>query len=105
MKRLLALSALMALFSFTILSAQEVKPEDQPGYFGGSLLTETPEEGRALAIKIARITVKTIQSDIEVLKKERPDYSTDAEDLMRAAQVVAIEFQTIAAANNYWRDK
>jgi len=30
-------------------------------------------------------------------------YSVDPNSLTAASQVVAIEFQTIAAANNYWR--
>ncbi|PAK63170.1 hypothetical protein B9K00_12780, partial [Staphylococcus caprae] len=37
------------------------------------------------------------------LKAGRPEYAVDPDSLTAAAQVVAIEFQTIAAANNYWR--
>ena len=70
---------------------------------GGTLKTATPEEGRALAMKIARHTIHNIQPDLEVLKGGRPNYSTKPEALIAAGQVVAIEFQTIAAANNYWR--
>lgn len=70
---------------------------------GGTLITETPEEGRALAIKIARHTVRTIQPDMAVLKEGRPIYATDPDSLTAASQVVSIEFQTIAAANNYWK--
>jgi hypothetical protein len=70
---------------------------------GGSLLTDTPEEGRALALKMARHTVHNIQPDLDILKGGRPNYATDPDSLMAACQVVAIEFQTIAAANNYWR--
>ena len=70
---------------------------------GGTLITATPEEGRALAMDIARHTVHNIQPDLDVLKGGRPNYSTDPDSLIAASQVVAIEFQTIAAANNYWR--
>jgi hypothetical protein len=70
---------------------------------GGSLITDTPEEGRALALKIARHTVHNLQPDLDILKGGRPNYSTDPDSLIAASQVVAIEFQTIAAANNYWR--
>jgi hypothetical protein len=70
---------------------------------GGSLITATPEEGRALALKIARHTVHNIQPDLDILKGGRPNYATDPDSLIAASQVVAIEFQTIAAANNYWR--
>jgi hypothetical protein len=70
---------------------------------GGTLLTATPEEGRALALMIARHTVHNIQPDLDVLVGGRPNYSTSPDALVAASQVVAIEFQTIAAANNYWR--
>lgn len=70
---------------------------------GGTLITATAEEGRKLAIAIARHTVKSIQPDMEVLKAGRPKYATDPDSLTAAAQVVAIEFQTIAAANDYWK--
>lgn len=70
---------------------------------GGSLITATPEEGRALALTIARHTIHNLQPDLDILKGGRPNYSTKPESLIAAGQVVAIEFQTIAAANNYWR--
>lgn len=73
------------------------------GIPGGTLITDTPEEGRQLAMLIARHTIHQIQPDLDVLKAGRPNYSTDPNSLTAAAQVVAIEFQTIAAANNYWR--
>ena len=70
---------------------------------GGTLITETPEAGRELAFSIARNTIHNIQPDLDVLVEGRPKYSTSSESLIAAGQVVAIEFQTIAAANNYWR--
>jgi hypothetical protein len=70
---------------------------------GGTLITATPEEGRALAFMMARHSVHNIQPDLDVLKGDRPNYSTDPDSLIAASQVVAIEFQTIAAANDYWR--
>ncbi len=71
---------------------------------GGTLITTTPEEGRALAITMARhMMIHNIQPDLDVLKAGRPNYATNPESLIKASQVVAIEFQTIAAANDYWR--
>ena len=70
---------------------------------GGTLITDTPEEGRALAMLIARHTIHNIQPDLDVLKEGRKTYAMDPNSLTAASQVVAIEFQTIAAANNYWR--
>lgn len=68
-----------------------------------SLLTETPEEGRQLAVKMARLIIKVTQPDAETRGKLRPVYSQDAAMLIAIGQTVAIEFATIAAANNYWK--
>lgn len=68
-----------------------------------TLLTDTPEEGFALAVKMSRMGVKTTQPDVEVLHKLRPVYANNADSLTAASQVIAINFQTVAAANNYWR--
>jgi len=68
-----------------------------------SLITATPMEGRALAITLARKSISAMQSDPEVKKKLRGDYANDSAQLISAAQVIAIEFQTIAMANNYWK--
>ena len=70
-----------------------------------SLIVATPEEGFQLAIALARKGVTETQPDKEVLKKLRPAYAHDPDSLIAASQVVAIHFQTIAAANNYWRDE
>lgn len=69
---------------------------------GGTIITATPEAGRALALTIARHTIHNLQPDLDILKAGRPNYSANP-DTIAAGQVVAIEFQTIAAANNYWR--
>lgn len=67
-----------------------------------SLLTNSPEEGRSLAIKIARLTIKATQPDAAVREKLRPVYANDAAMLIAIGQTVATEFATIAKANNYW---
>jgi len=68
-----------------------------------SLITATPEEGFALAVKLARMGVKTTQPDKEVLFMLRDVYSKDPDALIACSQVIATHFQTVAAANNYWR--
>ncbi|AKJ15652.1 hypothetical protein ABB07_38005 [Streptomyces incarnatus] len=70
---------------------------------GNSLITATPEEGRALAVKLARLSVKATQPDGDVRQRLRPVYGENADSLIAVAQVVATEFATIAAANGYWR--
>ncbi|PSM48194.1 hypothetical protein C7Y66_15770 [Chroococcidiopsis sp. CCALA 051] len=68
-----------------------------------SLLTETPEEGRQLAVTMARLIIKLTQPDEEKRQQLRKIYDNDAMMLIAVGQVVAAEFATIAAANNYWR--
>jgi glycerate-2-kinase len=70
---------------------------------GKSLLTKTPEEGRQLAVKMARLIIKVTQPDAAVREKLRPIYAEDPAMLIAIGQTVAQEFATIAAANNYWR--
>lgn len=69
-----------------------------------TLITATPEEGRALAMMLARKSIGAIQTDADVRAGLRPLYANSPEMLTAAAHVVAIEFATVAAANNYWRD-
>lgn len=68
-----------------------------------TLTTETPQDGFELAVTLSRRGVKYTQPDTEVLKTLRPEYANSADGLTAASQVIAINFQTIAAANNYWR--
>ncbi|WP_246263350.1 hexameric tyrosine-coordinated heme protein [Caulobacter soli] len=68
-----------------------------------SLLTETPELGFDLAIKLSRVAVKKTQPDEQIRLRLREVYEKDADALIASSQVVAINFQTVAAANGYWR--
>lgn len=68
-----------------------------------TLLTATPQEGFELAITLSRRGVKYTQPDAATLHRLRPEYAQDADALVAASQVIAINFQTVAAANNYWR--
>lgn len=68
-----------------------------------SLLTDTPEEGRQLAIKMARLIIKATQPDEQKRNQLRDVYANDAMMLIAIGQTVATEFATIAAANHYWR--
>ncbi|HMM48036.1 MAG TPA: hexameric tyrosine-coordinated heme protein [Miltoncostaeaceae bacterium] len=68
-----------------------------------TLITDTPQEGFELAIALSRRGVKYTQPNPEVLHKLRPVYSEDADSLTAASHVIALNFQTVAAANDYWR--
>lgn len=68
-----------------------------------SLITKTPQEGFELAITLSRKGVAYTQTSPEVRDKLRPIYANDPDALTAASQVIATNFQTIAAANNYWK--
>ena len=67
-----------------------------------TLTTETPTEGYALAVKLARMAVKMTQPDDAVRAELRSVYEHDAGALIAASHVVAVHFATVAAANRYW---
>jgi Hexameric tyrosine-coordinated heme protein (HTHP) len=68
-----------------------------------TLITTTPEEGRALAVMLARNSTHAMQGELETLKAGRAQYAHDPFGLIAASHVIAVEFSTVAAANNYWR--
>ncbi len=68
-----------------------------------TLITKTPQEGFELATKLARMGVKATQPSAEIRSKLRPVYGENADSLIASSQVIATHFQTISAANNYWR--
>ncbi len=68
-----------------------------------SLQTDTPQEGFELALTLARKGVAYTQTSAEVREKLRPTYAENADSLTFASNVVAVHFQTVAAANNYWK--
>lgn len=68
-----------------------------------SLITNTPQEGYDLAVKLSRVAVKMTQPYPEVRNELRKTYESDADALIAVSAVVATHYQTVAAANNYWR--
>ncbi|WP_296153993.1 hexameric tyrosine-coordinated heme protein, partial [Pseudonocardia sp. SCN 73-27] len=56
---------------------------------GGSLKTTTPQEGRELAFKMARLVIKATQPNAEVREHLRDVYANDAAMLLQIAGVVA----------------
>lgn len=101
-----SIAALLAgLLAVGTLAAEEPKDSSpDQGKDTLSLITDTPAEGFDLAVQLARRAVVATQPDKKVLFEQRPEYSKDAGDLIAASHVVAVHFQTIAAANDYWRE-
>ena len=68
-----------------------------------SLLTDSPQVGFDLAVKMSRVGVKVTQPSDDIRKELRAAYDHDTAQLIATSQVIAINFQTVAAANDYWR--
>lgn len=100
MLRLTLIAPLLLLLSFNT-QANDMQADDN---YVPSLITESPYEGRLLAIKLVRKTIGTIQTDSAAKHRVRAKYAENPDMLMNAAELVAMEFKTIARANNYWRD-
>lgn len=79
------------------------KMEDIKLIPNNTLIVPTAEEGRQLAVKMARLIIKLTQPNEDKRKEQREVYSNDPIMLIQIGQTVAIEFATIAAANNYWK--
>ena len=96
---ILALGLTLACGSVA-LAADTNAPAAQAGL---SLITDTPEAGFALAVKLSQKGVATTQADASVRKGLRNTYAHNPDSLIAVSQVIATHFQTVAAANNYWR--
>ena len=68
-----------------------------------SLKTDTPQAGFELAVKLSRVGVKYTQPSDAVRSSLRSAYDHDTTQLIASSHVIAVHFQTVAAANNYWR--
>ena len=68
-----------------------------------TLITDTPQAGFDLAVKLSRVGVKVIQPSDDIRKDLRAAYDHDTAQLIASSHVIATNFQTVAAANNYWR--
>jgi hypothetical protein len=68
-----------------------------------SLKTDTPQAGFELVVKLSRMGVKVTRPSDEVRSRLRAAYEQDSAQLIASSHVIAARFQTVAAANNYWR--
>jgi len=102
-----SISALTLAFTLCVFmlpaTAQDRPPAEGEHVWLVSLITKTPQQGFELATMLARRGVRATQPDVEVLRDLRTVYGTDPDSLISASSVVALHFQTIAAANDYWR--
>jgi hypothetical protein len=68
-----------------------------------SLKTANAQDGWNLAVRMSQMAVDVTQPSAEARSRLRAIYAEHADSLIAASHVVAINFQTIAAENDYWR--
>ncbi|WP_444999995.1 hexameric tyrosine-coordinated heme protein [Halomonas mongoliensis] len=98
----LMLATLLALGS--IAGADEHEASSTEDTWLPSLITATPQEGFALAITLSQKGVAATQKDAEIRRQKRAEYHDVPDSLIAASHVIATHFQTVAAANDYWRE-
>ena len=68
-----------------------------------TLITSCPQEGFELAIKLSKVGLQASQSDLKLSEKYEPVLVSEVMDVTISSQLIALNFHTIALANNYWR--
>ena len=94
---------LMFVLSLGLVPVVQASEDEKIIDYMPSLITETPLEGRKLAMKMVRKTIGAIQPDPAIKMAVRLIYQDDPQLLLYSAELVAMEFKTIAIANDYWR--
>ncbi len=94
---------LMFVLSLGVVPVMQASEDEKIIDYMPSLITETPLEGRKLAMKMVRKTIGAIQPDPAIKMAVRLIYQDDPQLLLYSAELVALEFKTIAIANDYWR--
>jgi hypothetical protein len=67
-----------------------------------TLETDSPHEGIELAVKLSRLGMMLSQSSNHIDKESGGTKNLSATQLIAAAHVIALNFHTIAAANDWW---
>ena len=81
----------------------QIPPE--PLVPGNTLITASPEAGRALAILLARHSIHAMQKELELLKEGRAHYARDADGPHRGGPRDCGRIRHHRRANNYWRNQ
>jgi len=70
---------------------------------GASFVTETPEDGCALAVRLAGHVIHSTQSEADALDSPWRETAARPGSSIAASQILAIAFRLVAEVNNYWR--
>jgi hypothetical protein len=68
-----------------------------------TLTTDTPQSGLELAVKLSDLGFMLSQRSEDGRPALRTTHNYAQSQLIAAAHVIALNFQTVAAANDWWR--
>jgi hypothetical protein len=85
--------------------AREGSEMDMDDLWLPTLKTDTPQEGIELAVKLSDLGFMLCQSSDESCQASRATDKYTRSQLIAAAHVIALNFQTVAAANDWWRHR
>jgi hypothetical protein len=68
-----------------------------------TLHTDTPQDGFELAVKISHLGMMVSQTSADDGCGAHPIERNSSTQFIQIAHVIALNFQTIAAANDWWR--
>ncbi len=68
-----------------------------------TLKTDTPQDGLELAVKLSDLGFMVSQRSEDNRPTQRTTHKYTQGQLIAAAHVIALNFQTVAAANDWWR--
>jgi hypothetical protein len=68
-----------------------------------TLRTDTPQQGIELAVKLSRLGMMLSQVSEEISQASWSSKNFTPAESIAAAHVIAVNFQTIAIANEWWR--
>jgi hexameric tyrosine-coordinated heme protein (HTHP) len=68
-----------------------------------TLKTDTPQSGLELAVKLSDLGFMVSQRSEDNRPRLRTTHKYTQSQLIAAAHVIALNFQTVAAANDWWR--
>lgn len=70
-----------------------------------TLKTDTPQDGLELAVKLSDLGFMVSQRSEDNRPTLRTTHKCTQSQLIAAAHVIALNFQTVAAANDWWRHR
>ncbi|WP_317249679.1 hexameric tyrosine-coordinated heme protein [Aquimarina acroporae] len=66
-------------------------------------MINNPQKGFELVVKLSQMRLEASQSRGKLFNKTKLKYASEVVDMTISSQLIALNFHTIATANNYWK--